>query len=811
MPVVRGGGAAAGRVPYRPYSPGETDMLENYLRVALRGLYRQRGYTAINLLGLAVGIACCLLIGLFVRHELTYDRHHEHGERIVRVDLLVEDTRYPLAPNIVAPLVKREIPEVEEAVRLLNVGAVESVVVQWEDRMFEEGRFFFADSTIFDVFTLPLLSGNPALALNRPLTIVLTETTARKYFDDADPLGQTVRAFGTELEVTGVLAPLPEASHLQFDFLASFTTLSGAREETWQRANYHTYLLLREGVTPDGMMAQLDRLVDRAEAAGEMSSRRQFVLAPLHTIHLDVGGRRAYVYLFSAIAVLILLIACVNYMNLATARAMRRAKEVGVRKATGAHRSQLVGQFYSESALLAVLSLAAAAALAAALAPTFRAISGQPLRFSLLDPFVPLALLAVGVVVTLVAGSYPALLLSSFRPAQALKGSLQSGPGATTLRRGLVTFQFAVSVFLLVGTSVIFNQLRYVQTTDLGFQGEQVLALPASGPTQQQIPALKRRLDGVPGVVSTVAIDRLPGTEPGGWSLTAEGFELPEGMDYYPIHGIPTEPGVVEVLGLELLAGSDLRDRTETDPEPGQYTYLINEAVLRATGWTPEEAIGKRFSVYDDDFMGTVVGVIRDYHFLPLHEAVGPLALFVMPTQLRNLLARTTPDSPAATLAGIEAVWQEMIPDRPFTYSFLDEAFAQHYERERQLGRLLAAFALLAVLIACLGLLGLAAYAAERRRKEIGVRKVLGAGVGHVVVMLSKEFALLVAIGFAVAAPLAYWAMSRWLEAFAYRITLGPAVFLLAGGVVLLLALATVAGQALRAATADPVRALRSE
>jgi putative ABC transport system permease protein len=282
-------------------------------------------------------------------------------------------------------------------------------------------------------------------------------------------------------------------------------------------------------------------------------------------------------------------------------------------------------------------------------------------------------------------------------------------------------------------------------------------------------------------------------------------------MDYYPIHGIPTEPGVVEVLGLELLAGSDLRDRTETDPEPGQYTYLINEAVLRATGWTPEEAIGKRFSVYDDDFMGTVVGVIRDYHFLPLHEAVGPLALFVMPTQLRNLLARTTPDSPAATLAGIEAVWQEMIPDRPFTYSFLDEAFAQHYERERQLGRLLAAFALLAVLIACLGLLGLAAYAAERRRKEIGVRKVLGAGVGHVVVMLSKEFALLVAIGFAVAAPLAYWAMSRWLEAFAYRITLGPAVFLLAGGVVLLLALATVAGQALRAATADPVRALRSE
>jgi putative ABC transport system permease protein len=786
-------------------------MLKSYLVVALRSLNRQRGYASINVLGLAVGIACCLLIALFVRHELAYDRHHEHADRIVRMATQFPEMTVPVTASAVAPTLKREVPDVDDAVRIFNAGLFGSAVVRHEDRAFEEKRFFFADSTVFGVFTLPLVSGDPSVALTRPHTVVLTGETAAKYFGDADPLGQTLYVDGGEYEVTGVLAPLPRTSHLQFDFLASFATLGWATREIWTSANFFTYALLREGASAENVTAQIDHLVGRARAEGLVGDGFALHIEPLQAIHLDVGGRRAYVWLFSAIAALILLIACVNYMNLSTARATARAKEVGIRKATGAHRRQLIGQFYGESAILALVATIAGLLLAALLMPAFRAISGQELSLSVLDPFILGLLLGIAAVVTLVAGSYPALLLSGFEPSAALKGSLTSGRGATTFRRGLVTFQFAVSVFLLVGTAVIFSQLRYVQTTDLGFRGEQVVALPAGGPTQQQIPALKRRLEHEPGVVSTVAIDRLPGTEPGGWAMAAEGFELPEGMEYYPMHGVPTEPGVVETLGLELIAGSDLRDLTESDPAPGDYQYLVNEAVLRATGWTPEEALGKRFSVFQDQYMGTVVGVIRDYHFLPLHEAVGPLALFVEPSQTNNLLVRLAPGDIPATLARVEAVWQEHVPHRPFTYTFLDEAFAAHYASERQLGRLFGAFALLAVLIACLGLLGLAAYAAERRRKEIGVRKVLGARTGDVVLLLSREFALLVGLGFVVATPLAYMAMSRWLESFAYRVELGMEVFLVAGLVVLLLALVTVSGQAFRAASVDPVEALRSE
>jgi putative ABC transport system permease protein len=786
-------------------------MLRNYLLVALRQLNRNRGYTAINVFGLAVGIACCLLILTFVRHELAHDRHHEHADRIVRVTTEFSGDSFPVTASAVAPTLKREIPEVEQTVRLFNSGLFGPVVVQYEDAMFEEHRFFYADSTVFDVFTLPLASGHAATALTRPGTVVLTESAAEKYFGDEDPLGRTLRVNQTEFEVTGVLRPLPAASHLQFDFLASFETLGWARNEIWTGANFFTYLLIPDAAAVATVATRIEHLLDQARDAELVPAGYGLRLEPLRSIHLDLGGRRTYVYLFSAIALLILLVACVNYMNLATARAAQRAREVGVRKVVGARRSELIQQFYGESALLTTVSVVLAVGLAHLLTPAFRTISGQPISFTAADPVVVGSLIGLIALVTLVAGSYPALLLSSFRPVLALGGTLRGGPGAVLFRRGLVTFQFAVSVFLLVGTAVIFSQLRFVQSTDLGFRGEQVIALPTGDrQTLQELPAIKKRISDLPGVMATAAIDRLPGTQPGGYSLHAEGFDVPAGMDYYPLHAVPTETGVVEALGLELLAGTDFRVPEGVQPQPGKFPYLINEATLRVTGWTPEEAIGKRFSVSGDNRGGTVVGVFRDYHFLPLHEGIGPLALFVEPSQTNNLLVRASPDNMPATLAGIHDVWREHVSHRPFTYTFLDEAFAAHYASERQLGRLFGGFALLAVLIACLGLLGLAAFAAERRRREIGVRKVLGARVHDIVLLLSREFALLVVLGFAVAAPVADLLMSRWLDEFAYRIDLGAGLFLAAGAVAFVLALATVAGQALRAASADPVSTLRS-
>jgi putative ABC transport system permease protein len=785
-------------------------MWKHHLRATLRSLRRQRGFAGMNVAGLAVGVACCLTLLLFVRHELSHDAHHERAERIVRIHLDIHGQLLPITPSVVAPMLVREAPEVEAAARLFDSGAFQALVVRHGETAFEERRFFFADSTVFDVFTLPLTAGNPLAALARPNTVVLTSAAARRYFPAGDPLGEILLVNSTEYEVTGVLAEMPSASHLQFDFLASFSSLSWAQREMWSSANFLTYVLLRDAFSGPALTTTLDALLARARGAEEVGENYALTPIPLRNLYLDGEGRRPYVYMFSAIALLILLIACVNYMNLATARATRRAREVGVRKVSGAARAQLMRQFYGESALLAFTGVLLGALLAIAAGPLFELASGVRLSFSLLDPQVVGILLAMGLFITLLAGSYPALLLSSFDPAGVLRGSLTTGRGAAGFRRSLVTFQFAVTVFLLIGTAVIYHQLHFLQSRDLGFRGDQVLALPTNDRlTRDAVPVLKQRLQEMPGVLAAAAIDRLPGGQTGGYSLEAEGFQPPAGYDYYPLTGVPAEPGVAGALGLEMLAGRDLEAPEGFTPGPGEHQYLINEGVLRATGWTPEEAIGKRMSAGGDGWSGTVAGVFRDYHFLPLHQEIGPMAFFIQADQTNNLLVRVNPEDLPATLSGIEAAWQSLVPHRPFAYRFLDDAFAAHYERERRLGSLFALFALLAVFIACLGLLGLAAYAAERRTREIGIRKVLGAGVRSVVMMLSREFAILVAIGFLIAVPVAYGVTSRWLDGFAYRIDLSAWLFIGAGAATLLLALLVVASQALRAATVDPVHALK--
>jgi putative ABC transport system permease protein len=786
-------------------------MLRNYLLVAFRSLARQKGIATINVLGLAVGIACVLAISLYVREQLAFDRFHENADRIARLTLETPEQNVVVSPAILAPMLRREMPEVEEAVRVFPVGQNRPRVLRHGERIASEPGFAFADSSIFRVFTLPLVAGDPATALVRPRTLVLSESAAARYFPAGDALGQQLLVDEEPYEVTGVMRDLPAATHLPFDVLASFTTTRWSGEEAWAPANFLTYVLLRDELAMAAFPERLGARIGLAHAAGEFPPSLGFAVEPLRTIHLDVAGNRRFIYLFSAIALLVLLVACVNYMNLATARASQRAREVGVRKATGARRGQLVAQFYGEAFLLSLTGVAGGAGLTAVLLPKIGSLSGIPLALSPGDPLVVSLLVGILLVVTLLAGSYPALVLSSFHPVAALRGSVRSGRGAARFRNALVVFQFAVSVFLLVGTAVVYGQLQYLQSKDLGFRGEQVLALSiGDARTGEALPALKEALRRAPGVESVAAIDRIPGEQRGGYSLLADGLVVPEG-DHFSIGGVPAEAGVVETLGLEITAGTDFIQSEAYEAIPGNYVYLVNEATLRATGWTAEEAIGRRISLSSEYRLGTLVGVFRDYHALSLHEEIRPLAIFIEPSQTNELLVRLSPGETAAALAAIEAEWKRLVPHRPFEYRFLDEAFAAAYERDRQTGRLFGGFTLLAVLIACLGLFGLAAFATERRTREIGIRRVMGAGTGGIVLLLTREFSLLVIAGALVATPAAYYVASRWLDDFAYRITLGPGLFLAAGAVALAIALVTVSFQSVRAALADPVKSLRAE
>ena len=788
-------------------------MLKNYLTIALRTLRRQPGYAFLNVAGLAVGVACCLFLLLYVRDELRYDRFHEDADAIYRVNMVIPqvDATIGVTPNIVAPLLTRTFPEVVAATRI----EAHSGVVRAGERIFDDNDFYFADSTVFDVFTFPLLAGDERTALNRPYTVVLTASTAERFFGDADPLGRTItRNNDEEYEVTGVMADVPAASHFTFDFLASFASRERwATEETWGSANFFTFVRLPSAGDGAALQAKIDALTERLRAEG-VESARVLALQPLTDIHLgtdvaydlDATGDMTYVVGFATVALLILLIACINYMNLATARSAQRAKEVGLRKSLGAFRGQLVRQFYSESAVLALGGLLLALALVGLGLPWFNALSGKTLAFGTLgEPGIVALVVGIFLVVSVVAGSYPAFYLSRFQPARALRGRAVGG-GASWLRRGLVVLQFAISAFLIVGTLVVMGQLRHMSAQNLGFDKEHLVVLPLNDPIlQERYPAMEEALRQSPRVVATAAVNQIPGQL--GWT---SGFNVPGRADDegFLIKGLPSDARVADGLGLELVAGRAFGADPPV-PDSLNYQFLLNETAVRKIGWTPEEAVGRRVMV--DVRQGDVIGVVKDFHFRSLHEAIEPLAIWYQPDQVYHLAVRLAPGDTRAAMEHVEAVWGRFAAHRPFSYRFLDDVYDRLYRTERQMGQVMSVFAFLAVFVACLGLFGLAAFTAERRRKEIGVRKVLGASVPGLVALLSKDFAWLVVAAFAVAAPVAYLLMSRWLDGFAYRISLGPLVFIVAGVAALAVALVTVGYHAFRAASADPVRALRYE
>jgi len=809
----------------------EGSMLKNYLIVALRTMRRQKGYTAINIVGLAVGLACCLLIGAYVYHEATYDRFHQHADRTYRVIYNWQDGRQAPPPPTgefwawgsaaPGPALAVEFPEIEQMVRF---SGGHTLLLSREDLSFQEENYYFADSAVFLMFDFELLRGTPETVLDEPDTIVLTETTARKYFGDADPMGQILNSDNeVPLRVTGIMADLPSNTHFNIDLLISIATFERRAQDykfqSWGYVDFYTYVLLREGHDLDALRAEMPAFIDRHMDEGMLDREATFFIdfEPLPEIYLspisdriNIGreGNTANLRTFSLVGLFILLIACINFMNLATARSVERAREVGVRKVLGSERVVLIQQFLIESVVMAVLAMGLATGLVLLAMPFFQQLSGIAFPAYLLTHPVVLALVVgLTVLVGVLAGSYPAFVLSGFNPVMVLKGAFKRSKKGIVLRKTLVVSQFAISVVLLISTLVVYDQVRFMQNQRLGFAQEQQLVIDFGHDQAvvDQLGSFLQTWEAHPAVQAAAATRSIPG----GYRPNAgTHIENPDGqMEQQTFQIFEVDFGFVEHLEIEVVAG---RAYSPDFPSDSTEALMVNEAAARLYGYAnAADIVGKRFDQWGSE--GEVIGVIKDFHHQSLHQHIEPLSLHLRPASSRFFLLRTDTGNLRQTLAELEAIWKERVPHRPFLYSFLDESFEAKYRAEERFGTLFGTFAGLALFIACLGLFGTAAYATEQRTKEIGIRKVLGASTSEIIALLSKDIIVLVGVALVVAFPLAYLGLERWLHLFPYRTDINVGLFLLAGGLILLLAFLTVSYQTLRAATAAPVKSLRYE
>jgi len=790
-------------------------MLKNYLLVAFRHLKRQRGYTLINVFSLSLGIACCLLIFLYVQDEVNHDTFHKHRDALYRVvsSLKQEHGRQQVArtPMPMGPMLQEEFADVNGAVRFW---AYADVVKQGAVTFTEQ--LTFADPDLFRVFSFPLQAGQPSLALQTPEAVVLSAPTARKYFGEADPIGQplSIKLVETfyDFTVAGVLAPLPGPSSIRFDLVLPFArvedVVGAARMSNWRAVNTHTYVRL-SAANPDEVARLFPAFVARHLGA-EYVDTYQYALQPLADVHLNpdvTGGMRpasrpAYSYILSGLALLVLLIACINFMNLSIAGATGRMREIGVRKVVGAGRGALMRQFWGEALLLSGLALLLGIGLAELFLPVFNTLAQKELALvGAAQPSTLAALLGVMLFTGLVAGSYPALLLSRFPLVETLKGRLKVR-GITAFTRSLIVVQFALAIFLMSGTRVMVRQLDFLKTTRLGVHAEQVVVIPThTAEGERLLEPYRSALQNNPNVVQVSGSDATLSRE----ATFSMGYtETKDGTWFFP-HLFRVGPDYLQTLGLTLAAGRDFSDAFGTDEATA---VLVNEALVREAGWTAP--VGETLTVNGTEVH--VIGVVADFQYQSLHHPVAPALLHRTPEDpIRHLLVRIRPDQVPETLEQLRAAWQAVAPDFPFDYAFLDDDFAQQYHAEERWSRIVSYTALFATLIAGLGLFGLAALAAAGRTKEIGIRKVMGATVTQVTLLLSRDFARLVLLANGIAWPLTYLVMHRWLDDFAYRIEISWWIFLMVGSLVLAVALSTVSFQAIKAALTDPVKALRYE
>ncbi|WP_020533194.1 ABC transporter permease [Flexithrix dorotheae] len=802
-------------------------MFQNHFKVAWRHIFNKKLYSFINISGLGVGMACCMLIIMYVKHELSYDKYHQNLDNIYRVlhaYKSFEEKGKPTSPEEfqvwgcapAGPALLNDFPEVKSYFRFTSPS---NMLFEYEDKRFQEDNMVFADSNAFDMFSWKFLAGDPQTALDEPFTIVLTEKIAQKYFGAEDPIGKLIKIEENEvLKVTGVMENVPANSHFTFEGLISMSTFKRFRPEIfdwWGYVDFYTYFTLNDNASIVSLKSKVPEFVEKYTGNWE-DSGYDIAFEPMADAYLhSVAGRQPgetgslqNLYIFSSIAVFILLIACINFINLSTSRSLERAKEVGIRKVVGAYRQTLMGQFLSEFILLALFAAVLAVLLVVLFSPILQDLTGKPISYQNLLEWETIVYLLSGIVIIgILAGIYPATLLVGFQPAKVLKGTFKSSGSGAALRKGLVIFQFSLSIALMVGTAVVFSQLQYLRNHDLGFDQEQMLIVDFGwdGRVQEQIETIKNTILDHPNVLSIAASRAVPGNFLPNAGTTIEG---PDGemVSYGPtIYEIDQD--FIPNYKIEMAAG---RAFSRDFPNDTAQSLILNEAAAKMWGYhNPEDMIGKRFDQWGKS--GMVIGVVKNFNYQSLHNKVEPLSLRFEPYSMRKFSIRVKSENIPATLSDLEKTWAALVPHRPFIYSFLDETFNKQYKADVRFGQLFSVFAGIAILIACLGLFGLTAYTTSQRTKEIGVRKVLGASVGSIVTLLSAGFIKLFIIALLISIPVSWYVMNRWLEGFAYQVGVGVEIYFVAGFMALVIALLTISWQSLKAAFANPVKSLRSE
>ncbi len=799
-------------------------MFKNYLKIAWRNLKKNKGYSVINIGGLAIGLACFLLIAMFIQNELSYDTYHEKADRIYRVvhhssAANLED-RWVWGNAPVGPALKSDFSEVVEKVQFSGRS---DVLLKYNERSFQESNCFYIDPTVFDIFSWPLISGNPETALEAPYSIVLTESMAKKYFGDEDPMGKAIEGVGGRANdgiytVTGVMKDVPSNSHFTFDVLLSMSSFYQTRPgifDAWGYVDFYTYFLVADNFDVQAFQAKMPDFLkrNRPEEEGEYYYDLSFEALPDAYLRSEaarqpgIKGSLSNIYIFALIGLFILIIACVNFMNLATARSLERAKEVGVRKVIGADKKGLIYQFLSESMIMVLLSAMIGLAFVLLGLPWMSEITGKQFSADEIFDGTTLSLyFGIALITGLLAGSYPAFVLSSFKPSSVLKGIFRTSQKGTSLRKGLVVFQFSLSIALIASTVIVYFQLGYMLNKNLGFDREKQLVIDFNwdGQVLSNLETIKNEFLSLPEITSVAGSRTVPGAH---FPAAGTNIETYDGaMDNFEPFLYEVDYDFIPHYEIEMVAG---RNYSRAFPTDSVSAMVINQAAAKSFGYSdPKEIIGKRFEQWGRE--GKIIGVVKDFNYLSLHQKVAPLTLRYE-TYGKFLSLKVKATDLAAAVSNIEKKWSELAPHRPFLYSFLDQSFNAQYEADIKFKNLFTIFSFLAILIACLGLLGLATYSAMQRTKEIGVRKVLGAEASSIVALLSKDFIKLVLVAILIATPFSWYAMSKWLDVYAYRIDISWWTFLLAGGIALVIAVVTISFHAIKAANANPVKSLRTE
>ncbi|MES1215877.1 MAG: FtsX-like permease family protein [Bacteroidota bacterium] len=808
-------------------------MLRNFLKIAVRNLLKHRFISFINLFGLTVGLTCCLLITTYILNELSFDKYNKNADNIYRVTRSFNNDNgvVSLTLSTISPpfgyYFPSEFPQIKKMTRLMDYGG--AMPARYKDKIFNQRGLFFADENLFDVFSVKVFKGNPQTALTDPFSIMLTEENAKKYFGDEDPMNKVIR-FNSQFDckVTGIYKAFPSNAHMHPGVLLSFNTLKDSAvygeknlQTNWGNNSFFTYLLLPENYKPETLVSLFPAFLDKHNDIypGKTASKlTKLGLQKLTDIHLkshtdyeaEANGDMSRVYIFSAIALFILLIACINYMNLSTARSALRAKEIGIRKVIGARKKELVTQFLGESVMICLVAIIIAAVLTWLTIPWLNKVSGQELSFStLLQVKIIIPLLLTPFIIGIISGLYPALFMSSFQPVKTLKGLFKVGGGSISFRKVLVVAQFAIGIILIITTFIVFQQLHYIQSKSLGFDKDRIVTMNYTNEVSKQYESFRTELLQNSAFKDVSRSSRIPS----GRLLDNMGASAMNGDSLQPvvtdIKYVNTDYDFASTFGMQLASGRYFARNYGTDT----LNYVLNQSAVKAIGWkTDEEAVGKGFKY--GGVSGHIIGVLKDFHFESMHQPIVPMVFIMLPpsnTYFNNLSVKIGGGNTSAAMSAMERTWKKYFPETPFEYTFLDDNFDKLYQSEQRQATIFTSFACIAIFIACLGLFGLSAFAISQRVKEIGVRKVLGANTSTIVGLLSKDFLKLVAVAAIIAFPIAWYAMNSWLKDFAYRISIQWWVFIVAGLVAGLIAFVTVSFQAIKAALANPVKSLRSE